>query len=346
MRGTTVLAAALVLAAAPVGAQQYMWTEDRPDGVAPAGISADRTLSGGTLEIAYRFAHLNARGLQFGKANVLEAEVLALGFSFVPLERTIEAHMVSVGLGLTDQLTLLGSAAWLQKNRTTASDSVLFFNETSGVSDVEVDALWDLYREGPYRGHLQMGVIVPTGSFDNRGTFAGGADQMLPYEMQLGSGSFAVVPGITGQAMNEAGSVGAQIRTVFSLTDNDRGWRPGTRVEGRLWAGYRFNDFISVSGGIRGVQTAAIQGFDPDLETLRDPGDLALSFATKRVDLPFGVNLRIPGTSPLAGDRLSFEGVWTVHEESDGPILADDWGFSVGYQCAFGLGLPTLNMPF
>ena len=342
MRGTTVLAAALFLAAAPLGAQETMWTEDRPDGVAPAGITADRTLPSGILEIAYRFGHANAEGLRFGNQTVFEQDVLGLGFTFVPLERTSDVHWASLGFGIRDDITLMASGAWIEHNRTTANDSTLFFNESSGFSDVDLQGLFEFYRAGAYRGHFQLGVNIPVGSIEERGDFGDGVDALLPYEMQIGTGSWGVAPGLTGQVQNDVGSVGAQARGVFSISDNDRGWRPGTQVQGKLWAGYRFNDFVSVSGGIRGYHSNAIQGFDPELETLRDPGDLALSFATERVDLPFGVNLRIPG-GPLAGQRLSAEAVWTVHEESDGPILAHDWGFIIGFQSSFASGF---TMPF
>jgi hypothetical protein len=346
MRGTTVLAAALFLAAAPLGAQEYVWTEDRPDGVAPVGITGDRTLPAGTLEVGYRFGRNNARGLRFGTDNVLETEVLNLGFTFVPLERTTDSHRVVAGLGLTEQLSVVGSVAWIEKNRTTANDSTIFFNETSGISDVTADALWEFYREGPYRAHLQGGVVIPTGSFDERGDFGFDVDAILPYEMQIGSGSFAVTPGITGQVQNDVGSVGMQVRGIFYLGENDRGWRPGTAIDARLWTQYAFNSVVSASAGIRAAHRAAIQGADPDLETFRDPGDLALSFANERVDLPLGLNVRLPGTGPLAGKRLSFEAIWTVHEESDGPILADDWGFIIGLQSQFGLSLPSFDLGF
>ena len=132
--------------------------------------------------------------------------------------------------------------------------------------------------------------------------------------------------------------MGLQIRGVIAVNDNERLWRPGNRVDGRLWTAYRFNDFVSASAGVRASHASAIKGADPDLETFRDPGDLALSSAVRRVDLPLGLNLRLPGGTPLAGQRLSFEAVWTVHEKSDGPILADDWGFVIGFQSSFGMG--------
>lgn len=234
MRGTPVLAAALFLVAAPLGAQEYVWNDDRPDGVAPIGIAADRTLPAGTLEVGYRFGHADARGLRFGEEQVLELDVLDLGFTFVPLSRTSNSHIVTLGYGILDDLTVMASGGYTSRTRETANEEFFFVNETSGITDVQVDALYEIYRQGPYRSHLQMGVVVPLGSTDASGDFGPNTDQTLPYDMQIGTGAWTLIPGLTGQAMNEFGSVGAQIRGHFSLMENDRGWRPGTAVEGRM----------------------------------------------------------------------------------------------------------------
>ena len=154
MHGTTVLAATLFLAAAPAAAQEYVWNADRSDGVAPIGIPTDRTLEGDTIKVGYRFAHMDARGLKFGEADVLETDVLDLGFTFVPLSRTADAHLVTLGWGLTDALTLRVSGGYVTKTRETSNDSTYFVSGSSGVTDLQADALWEVYREGAYRGHL------------------------------------------------------------------------------------------------------------------------------------------------------------------------------------------------
>ena len=106
MRGTPVLVAALTLVAAHgLGAQEYMWTADRPDAVAPAGITNDRTLGAGNLELAYRFNRTELTGLKFGNQIFDPNEALDL-FTFVPVEGVAEAHIVHVGLGLNDDLTV------------------------------------------------------------------------------------------------------------------------------------------------------------------------------------------------------------------------------------------------
>jgi len=260
---------------------------------------------------------------------------------------------VHLGYGLTEELTLSATGGWVTKNRSAGNEEVFFSNEASGMTDIEVDALWQVYATGPWRGHVQMGVVIPTGSvgevgdFPASGEFGGATGAQLPYNMQTGSGAWALVPGISGQVMNEFGSFGAQVSAVFPLADNDRGWRPGTQVNGNVWVGYRFNDYVSASSGVRMSGFNAIQGIDPDLETLRDPGDLALSFAGERLEIPLGINFRMmEGT--LTGHRIGIESIWTVHEEFDGPTLAADWGFAIGWQKEFGLGSGSLGglLPF
>ena len=182
-------------------------------------------------------------------------------------------------------------------------------------------------------------MVAPIDGDEQRSDFSDTVNVVLPYDMQIGTGSWTLVPGATGQVMNEVWSVDAQVRAVFPLTDNDRGFRPGSRLEGRLWMAYRFNDFVSASDGVRAMTSNSIQGIDPDLETFRDPGDLGLSFDTQRVDLPLGLNLRLP-SGPLAGHRFGVETAWTVHQETDGPLLADNWAVTVGWQS--DLGLPRL----
>lgn len=336
MRGTTVLATALLLSAAPLGAQQFVWTADRPDGVAPVGIAADRTLPGGTLEVGYRFGRMDAEGLKFGTDPFTEDEALEL-FEFVPLTRKIEAHTVTLGYGITDALTLMVAGGWIDKTREQANEEVFFSTSSSGIADAEAALLWQVYARGPYRGHLQLGVVAPLGSIDERGDIPEAADVILPYDMQLGLGSWAITPGLGAQAMNDVGSVGGQLRGIIPLADNDRGYRPGVRLEARAWAAHAFNDFVSVSGGVRATAVEPIEGFDPELETFRDPGDLSLSFGGNRVDLPVGVNLLMPA-GPLAGHRFGLEFVWTVHEDVDGPNLASDWGFTAGWQTELDFG--------
>ena len=336
MRGTLLLTAALALVAAPADAQVFDWSADRPDGTSPIGIVADRTIAKGSVQTGYRFMRMKAQGLRAGPDPLTDLDALDLGFTFVPIRRTVDVHLVSVGFGVTDNVTLRASGGWTSKQGEFANEEVFFDTEASGITDVEGDILWQLYAEGPWRGHVQVGVVAPVGSVDERADFPEATDAQLPYDMQIGSAAWTLVPAFGAQVMNEFGSVGLQVRGSFPLSENDRGWKPGQQVDGSFWMARRFNDFVSASVGLRASVSKGIQGIDPELETLRVPDDLALSFGGNRLDFPVGINIRLP-SGPLAGQHFGVEAVWTAHEDTHGPRIASDWTVSLGWHGTFSL---------
>jgi len=237
------------------------------------GITGERALPRATLQLNYRFSRMGAQGLKFGPDPFPELDALDL-YTYVPLDKTVDVHTVGLGFWVTDELTLVASGGWISKSRTAANEDVFFMNETSWVSDLEVDALWQVYGLGAWRAYVQLGVIALLGSVEERGDFPDASNVQLPYDMQIGTGSWSLVPAIGGQVMNEGGSVGGLIRGIFPLMHNDRDYRAGVKADLRLWGAYRFSDFVSVSGEVRATATRGDQG--GALETLRDPGDLGL----------------------------------------------------------------------
>ena len=51
--------------------------------------------------------------------------------------------------------------------------------------------------------------------------------------------------------------------------------------------------------------------------------------------MPLGINFVIPGTSPLAGQRLYLEAVYALHHDYEGPQMGLDWGINLGWKAAF-----------
>jgi hypothetical protein len=312
-----------------------MWTPDRPDAVAPLGVFADRTLPSGRGELGVQYARLSQEGIRLGSEFQDVVELFDL-FDIVPFAATTEGYFVRGALGVSENLTLAARAGFLMRTREQLTQDLTYFVlESRGISDVEVQALYGLYAEDGVRAHLHLGATVPTGTV----TASDGVDELreegtLPYDMQLGAGAFGVTPGLTAQIMNESGSVGGQITaTLFFLEKED--WRLGDRLEGNVWAAYQLSRHFSASARVHVLSFEGIEGFDPELDPARDPGEWPISFAGTRVDIPVGLNLYMPEDGPWGGHRLSVELVLPVHETFDGPWLATDWGASVGWQIAF-----------
>ncbi len=91
MRARSLLvAAAVVFAAVPAGAQEHMWTADRPDGVTPIGIMGGSTLASGEVELTLMHQKSDLQGIRFD-SQLLDPLSLFGFFTQVPLELTTEA---------------------------------------------------------------------------------------------------------------------------------------------------------------------------------------------------------------------------------------------------------------
>lgn len=335
---TPLLAAALLLVgAAQADAQDLVWTPDRPDAVAPAGIFADRVLEAGTWEIGLTFRQDDGEGIRLGTDLYpgVSSEAFLDYFEIIPLAQRTTTYAVDLAIGLSRDMTLVARTGYAEKQRDQlTADGEFFVVDADGMLDTEVALLWEFFGDGPWRAHLQGGVLVPTGDFELEGGLEGIRTGVLPYDMQPGSGSFAVLPGATVQVQNEVASAGAQVTARIHVNDNDRDWRPGNGLEGDLWAAYSFGRFVSASARFRAMAWGAIEGADPDLDPFRDPGEWGDSFSGERVDLPLGVNLYMP-EGKLAGHRLSVEYVWNLHEDLEGPWIAASNAFVVSWQKMF-----------
>lgn len=329
------LGAQLLAPRGSVSAQDFVWTGDRPDGVAPTGIFADRVLPEGVFEIRPSFTSFDFEGTRFGSDFISFDELLDV-FDIVPFEMSTRNVLLNASYGVSDRVTLVARFGWTEIERDQVTgDLDIFTLDNDGITDTEVHLLYEAYRQGPWRAHLQAGVSIPTGEVDDEGDAPGFRSLgILPYDMQIGTGVFGIVPGATVQAMNEHGSVGLQLLGRIFVGENDRNWRPGHAAEVNGWAAYKFNRFFSVSSGLRARTWAPIEGFDESLDPGRDPGEDPLSFGGERVDVPLGINLYV-AEGPLAGQRFAVEFLFNVHEELDGPWLAADQGFTVSWTGSF-----------
>ena len=334
MRARSLLvAAAVVFAAVPAGAQEHMWTADRPDGVTPIGIMGGSTLASGEVELTLMHQKSDLQGIRFD-SQLLDPLSLFGFFTQVPLELTTEAYSVRVAFGVSDNLTFTGGASFLLKDRLALTETDEFFQvDTEGISDIDVELLYNVYESGGNRGHVQLGLIIPVGSVSQDANAPGFRTGTAPYDMQIGGGGLGIRPGGTVKMQNEVGTIGAQLQgTIYVVERGD--WKPGNSVTANAWVSYNLNRYFSLSAGASAVGLGAIEGEDPTLDPFRDPGEVALSYGGERVNLPVGLNLYMPD-GRWEGHRLSIELDFTVHEQLDGPWLARDSGFSVAWQKVF-----------
>ncbi len=322
-----------LLVAMPVLAQDHIWTSDRPDGHAPAGIKSDYLLPIGGLYLGFRYSSEKFRGTLVGTQDVTFQEVLDF-FTVAPLTQDRWTGELDVRYGLTSFLTGEFTVPWVRNEMLQTTDTAFLFSSSEYIGDLKYRGLIEVLDLDAYRLSFSLGGSIPTGKIGKRGTTTVGTREILPFNMQGGSGTWDILAGGTFVAQNAVSSVGAQINSVIRVYDNNQGYRLGDEVEVSVWGAYNVTEWMSFS--MRGVYTHAgeISGFDVRTDPLADP--LANPFASggERVVIPFGANLYLRD-GWAAGHRLSIEFAFPVHEDLNGPQFSAEQGLIISWQTTF-----------
>lgn len=335
----SLIVAALVAIASPVAAQEneFVWTAGRPDSDAPIGVSGARTLDAGAIELTYRYTQMNSRGTWFSKDSLPVATTLQL-YTVAPLELSDITHSITAAWGLSERLTLMGTAEFsLMERKQITNGGVLYITGIRALGDITGSALFEVYRQGPYRMNVSAGAVLPVGKARTYADTPFGADQALPYDQRPGGGAFAVTFGSTALVQNEMASLGAQFKGRVYVGEGMFDFTPGDRYQADGWGAYDLNSVFSVSAGVRWQTWGSIEGADPQLSPTQDPGsDPVTGMAGgERVDMPVGLNMVMPAGSILGGHRLAVEATYAVHHEYEGVRLGLDWGINVGWTMPF-----------
>ncbi len=192
----------------------------RPDSHAPIGVMGEHGHKAGEMMLAYRFMTMDMRGLQSGTDAVETADVLK-DFMMVPTRMDMKGHLFGVMFAPHDKITLMGMINYQQRHMemegahlhaTGHHDHPVGMHEISsaGISDVKLDSLLTLWKRHNVTFLGNVGVSFPTGSITQQ------ADNgsILPYPMQLGSGSFEARPGVTFFGTHDNWSYGGQLQRV------------------------------------------------------------------------------------------------------------------------------------
>ena len=191
---TWILLAALVWGG-PAGAHAQSWSASRVDSHAPLGVMGDHTHEAGEWMLSFRAMRMVMDGNRTDTARV-PADGVLVGYPVTPLRMPMDMYMVGAMYAPTDRLTLVSMVPVLDismDHRTRTG--VEFTTESGGIGDVKMSALVGVAAGARQRAHLHLGVSAPTGSIDERGETPAATNVRLPYPMQVGSGTWNVLPG-------------------------------------------------------------------------------------------------------------------------------------------------------
>ena len=300
----------------------------------PIGVMADHTHGAGEWMLSYRYIAMSMDGNRGRGGRKSRSDVLA-DFPVAPTDMLMQMHMLGIMHAPTDDLTLMLMLPYLLREMDHVTRTgVEFTTKSDGPGDISLSGLWVLHRWGHQQVHLNFGVSLPTGSIEETDDTPAGTDTKLPYPMQLGSGTFDLLPGLTYLGESGDFSWGAQAIGRLRLGRNSSGYSLGDRARLSIWGTVSWLDWLSTSLRLDGHIYDNIDGADADFNPAMVPTADPSRRGGERVDVLVGLNL-YGDDSWSAGQRLGIELGVPIYQALDGPQLETDWTLTVGWQYAW-----------
>ena len=318
----------------------------RADTHAPIGVMAEHFHKAGEWMFSYRFMSMSMDGNLSGSSDISPDTIVTTApnrffgtpgqpptLRVVPTEMNMDMHMLGLMYAPSDRVTLMLMTNYIDKDmdHTTymggTGTTVLgnFNTSISGLGDTSLSGLFRLVDQANTRFHAIAGLSFPTGSTDETGQILTPMNMQptvrLPYPMQLGSGTYDPILGLSYSGFSGQWGWGAQWRSTFRMTDNDDGYELGNETRFTGWLSYRFVDAVSVSVRAEHYDRGNISGIDPMIMAPVQTADPVRQGIT-RTDVGVGIN--IAGQHGLDGWRVALEFLTPVDQNLDGPQLETD----------------------
>ncbi len=330
----------------------------RADNHAPIGVMGDHLHSKGEWMVSYRYMRMHMEDNRDGINRLSPEEIVTQTpnpffgnpmqpptLRVVPTEMTTDMHMIGAMYAPTDRLTLMGMGHYIDREMdhitfqggmgTTRRGE--FTTEAEGFGDTQISALYGLYKNETHRLHLNAGLSLPTGSIDERDdvlTPMGGRPTMrLPYAMQLGSGTFDAMPGLTYSGNHDNFGWGAQYGATFRLGRNSEDYSLGDKHQITTWGSYAITPAISFSARVTAEHEGDIDGQDSNIMAPVQTANPD-NFGGERISASLGINIVVP-SGILEGHRFAIEATVPVYQDLNGPQLERDHMVVLGWQKAF-----------
>lgn len=303
----------------------------------PAGVMISHVHEKGEFMISYRFMNMNMSGMQDGTSSVSD-EVVFQKYLMSSSNMRMDMHMLMGMYGITSKITVM---AMLHYNfnsmdmtmlpgteHTHVMDGTVMGNEqmemtmrTSGFGDTKLHLLYSILNSMHHHVVAAVGVSMPTGSiYEKGGDKSMYPNQRYPYAMQLGSGTWDLLPCASYLYQQGKWAASTQVSAVIRTVQNDIGYTFGNEITSNTWLAYRFLRPLSASLRMEATRTGTIQGKDKSLYAYSEPAAHSKNYGGDRVMAFVGAGYLFQ-KGILANNKLNAEYGIPVYQDLNGPQM-------------------------
>lgn len=329
------LVATTALWAQEIEVETEKWKGNRPDGHAPISVMGDHTHGKGEFMFSYRYMFMNMEDLNRNSNNASFDNALS-EYMVTPTSMPMNMHMLGVMHAPSNKITLMAMVNYisLEMDHITRMGGV-FTTNSSGFGDTKIGALYKFFNKKRQQLHGEIGLSIPTGSINEKdiNPTSMGNEVILPYPMQIGSGTFDFGVALTYLRQWNNTSFGSQIKSTIRSGKNDNEYRLGNRYSFNNWFAIKAANWISLSGRIELGAIDKIEGantaLNPMMVITADTANSGMTYANAGI----GFNAYV-FQGNLKDLRLGFEASLPLFQNMNGIQLKTKETLIFGLQYA------------
>jgi hypothetical protein len=315
----------------------------RPPG--PMGVFGLDMPAAGKLVLSLTPSFANLSGQKIGTRTVSN-EFIASTVPFflnptqpvriVPQNIAVRTQILGLNYGVTKDFAVVLNAGMVEKTL----DALVFrgargimplarnYPSTVSLADFSLSGVYRVYQDDINRIQVSLGFSFPTGSNTatlNNFILPNGTAQNIRgfYGMQLGTGTFDIMPGVVYAGYIGPWSWGASYRGRFPLGPNPQGYRWGDLHELNGWGGYTWTPGFTTTFRVSASMQGPIRGRDSEIRGAAVPAN-PLFYGGQRVELFSG--------GSISGKFIGYDN-WTlavevglpVYQNLNGPQIMKNW---------------------
>ena len=304
-----------------------MTNMSRPDFVFPVGVKGGKNMMAKRIMFGYKFGTMEMDCCKDSTSSVNNDFIKSLGFSMAPTDMTMNMHMFSAMYAYNKNISFMAMLPYIEKEMEMVKLSGMMVGKkhktsSRGIGDLSVAALYKLSS----RSNIKLSLSLPSGEFDEKDHNMSGMLKILPYPMQLGSGTYDVTLGYSFQEIFNDWSYGFQLNSTKRFDYNSEDWRYGDRREVSAWAAKPISNKLSLSIGLDIEHQDNINGKSSKRNNMT-PTWNEYFHSHLRVSSSIGLNYKIPNSK----SRIGLQCGVPIYEDVDGPQMDPDFKCNLGF---------------
>ena len=312
----------------------------------PIGLMGDHFHRKGESMVSIRYMKMSMNQNYIGSNQATDLNIIQLpnpkgmpkNLSVVPQKMDMDMVMLGSMYAPTDSITMMGMAMFNIKEMNLKTYQPMmerkalgdFSTKSSGLSVINVSALFKIYDSNGNKFHAQLGLQKDMGKNDLLGqalTPMGSYSSIfLPYGMQIGDKSESALSAITYTKTFGLWKIGSQLKSKHNL--KNKMWNFGDSYEVNFWSQRDISNKSAWSLRFKFQDIQPIDGFN---ENIKAPVQTAnpLNYGGQTLQLGIGINIMLPKGS------VGLEAYKPISRDLNGPQMGMNWGMQAGYHLSF-----------